>query len=83
MKLELYYFPECPFCQIVLRSIQKLKIKVEYKHIYQDRSAMEKLIKDTGRKTVPCLYIDNKPMLESSDIVRWLEANQNNLEKEA
>jgi glutaredoxin len=28
-----------------------------------------------GGETVPCLVIDGKPMLESDDIVAWLESN--------
>jgi len=42
---------------------------------------MEKLKKDTGRTTVPCLYIDNNPMFESYDIMEWLKTNKDKLEK--
>ena len=80
--LEYYYFDSCPFCQFVLRAIKTLKIKVDYKNIHEDRAAYEKLLADTGRGTVPCLYIDGKPMHESSDILNWLEANKDQLEKE-
>lgn len=80
-KLELFYFDACPYCQIVLQTIDKLSIKVDYKNIWEDTASLERLVKDTGRKTVPCLYIDNKPMHESSDIKRWLESNVNNLDK--
>lgn len=82
-KLELYYFEACPFCQIVLRAIDDLGLKVDYKHIHEDPSNYEKLVKDTGRGTTPCLYIDGKPMHESRDIINWLQANQGNLEKKA
>ena len=46
-----------------------------------DELAYEKLVKDTGRSTVPCLYVDDNPMHESSDIIDWLQANQSKLEK--
>ncbi len=74
MKLELFYFPECPYCQIVLSKISQLDIKdkVELLHIYKNDQARERLLTDTGRKTVPCLYIDNQPMFESADIAAWL-----------
>jgi glutaredoxin len=77
INLELYYFDACPFCQLVLNKIKQLKLSsfVEYKDIMSDTSARQKLIADTGRQTVPCLYIDNNPMHESRDICHWLESN--------
>lgn len=80
-KLELFYYDACPYCQLVLRVIDNLNIKVDYKNILKDEDNLDRLVNDTGRRTVPCLYIDNKPMFESADIARWLEQNQNNLEK--
>lgn len=77
MKLELFYFPECPYCCYVLDAIERLDIK-DYITLLNTRSTpknAERLIHDTGRKTVPCLFIDNKPMHESRDIVRWLESH--------
>lgn len=73
-KLELYYYPECPYCQIVMNALEetKLKDKVSYYNIRQDSSRRDKLVNDTGRGTVPCLYIDGKPMHESRDIANWL-----------
>ncbi len=79
--LELYYFDSCPYCQRVLRVIDELKIKVAYKDIYEDTNNMQKLMYVTGRKTVPCLFIDGQPMHESLEIIDWLRANQDKLEK--
>jgi glutaredoxin len=79
--LALYYFESCPYCQLVLRAIQKLSLKVELKNIHEGQVNLQKLLKDTGRKTVPCLYIDGKPMHESAEIVAWLEKNQHSLDK--
>jgi glutaredoxin len=81
-KLELYYFEACPYCQLVLEVIEDLSLKVEYKDIRKDEASLSKLIQDTGRRTVPCMYIDGKPMHESSDIMNWLKKNQDHLEKE-
>ena len=61
--------------------IKDLNIKVDYRDIMSDKAALEKLVADTGRRTVPCLYIDGKPMHESSDIMNWLKSNEANLEK--
>ena len=72
--LELYFFPQCPYCQIVLSALKTegLQDKVVMKDIHQDAAAKKKLVDDTGRGTVPCLYIDGKPMHESRDIANWL-----------
>ncbi len=77
VKLELYYFPECPYCQIVLKTIKdkKLESKVTLFNTRENNVFRERLIKDTGRGTVPCLYIDNKPMHESKDIADWLSSH--------
>lgn len=79
--LDLYYFDSCPYCQRVTKVIDELKIKVNYKNIYEDTNNMQKLMQITGRKTVPCLFIDGKPMHESSDIIDWLRSNNDKLEK--
>ncbi len=80
-KLELYYFDECPYCQLVLRTIADLglKDKVVLKNIRKETANREKLMKDTGRSTVPCLYIEGVPMFESKDIARWLTDNAKGL----
>ena len=81
--LALYYFESCPFCVMVLRTIERLKLAVEFRDIYSEREHLDKLASDTGKRTVPCLYIDGKPMFESSDIMDWLEKNAANLKKKA
>ena len=80
-KLELYYFDECPYCQMVLGTIDQLKLgeKIVMKNTRQDPKNREKLVQDTGRGTVPCLYIDGVPMHESRDIANWLRANASQL----
>lgn len=80
-KLELFYFDACPYCQIVLQAVEQLSIKVELLDIFSSEEYLSRLISDTGRRTVPCLYIDNKPMHESADIVRWLKTNKDSLTK--
>lgn len=81
--LDFYYYDMCPYCSYVQSTINELNIKVNYKNILEDRKNLEKLVADTGRRTVPCLYIDGRPMFESSDIIMWLQANKDNLEKES
>ena len=68
----LYQFPECPFCQLVLRELDKLDIEIPIRNTRTDSLARQDLIDLTGRTQVPCLVIDGKPLLESSDIVDYL-----------
>lgn len=76
-QLDLYYFPECPYCQIVTEKIDQLKLSslVKLTNIKTHEASLKKLIADTGRRTVPCLYINDKPMHESKLIIQWLEQN--------
>jgi glutaredoxin len=73
-KLALYYYDECPYCQIVISALRETKLTehVTMNNIRKVAAHREKLMNDTGRSTVPCLYIDDKPMFESRDIARWL-----------
>lgn len=80
-KLALYYFDACPYCQLVMDAIDRLNLKVEMCDIRNEVTHLNKLVADTGRRTVPCLYIDGTPMHESADIVRWLESNAAKLSK--
>jgi glutaredoxin len=73
--LDYYFFPECPYCHRVERVINQLNIKVNYFDINNNSDALKKLLNDTGKKTVPCLYINGKPMHESADIIIWLKEN--------
>lgn len=80
-KLEYFYFDSCPFCQMVDRVIKELGVKVEYKNIQENQEHLDRLVQDTGRRTVPCLFIDGKPKHESADIIEWLRSNLDQLEK--
>ena len=80
-QLELYKFDRCPFCQKVMEVIWELKLAIDYQDIHQEPLARKKLWEETGRQTVPCLFIDGAPMFESADIVKWLRDNHNSLAK--
>jgi glutaredoxin 3 len=75
-KLELYFFPQCPYCQIVLSALRVTGLEgfVTYYDINDEPHRKEQLIKETGRGTVPVLYIDGKPMRESKDIAAWIHS---------
>lgn len=81
MKLELFFYTQCPFCFKVLKKIEKfgLEGKIELKNVLENPDFAEYHSNKTGRNTVPCLYIDDDPMFESNDIISWLKTNKDAL----
>jgi glutaredoxin 2 len=77
-KYSLYYYDSCPFCVRVLRSLDKVNVKVELRNVMSDSSHRSALQQATKRTTVPCLRIDSgadtKWMFESMDIMRFLQS---------
>ncbi|MFY0641414.1 MAG: glutathione S-transferase N-terminal domain-containing protein [Bermanella sp.] len=74
----LYYYDQCPFCQMVLREVHNLPVKVELKNTLKDPQNRQDLIQGGGRATVPCLRITNESnkvqwLYESRDIVQYLK----------
>lgn len=74
-KLVLFYKPTCPFCQKVLAYLDERNIDIEKRDILQDQQALEELINVGGKKQVPCLFIDDKPLYESNDIISYIAKN--------
>lgn len=81
MKLELYFYRQCPFCAMVLHKIKQLELedKIEMKNTLENADFHKFHYEKTGRTTVPCLYIDDEPLFESQDIMKWLEENKNKI----
>ena len=77
MALQLYHRWLCPHSKRVRDFIdeQKLGDRIEFIEIGEVEGADAKLSELTGESQVPCLVIDGKPMLESTEIVGWLETN--------
>lgn len=73
-RLELYFFPDCPYCRKVLGAIDDLGLKdrVVFHDARSDPKEKEALVDLTGKTQVPCLVIDGKPMHESEDIKQYL-----------
>ncbi len=83
MKLELFYFDSCPFCQNVLQVVEDLNITVELLDISKDQAHLSRLLDDTGKRVVPCLYVNDSPMFESQEIIDWLNENKTGLAKKS
>lgn len=74
MTYELYYKPTCPYCQKVLRCMEENSVELPLVNILEGDNA-ERLIEIGGKRQVPCLVIDGKPLYESGDIVAYIEEN--------
>ena len=72
--MELYFYEDCEYCQIVLNTItnSKIKDKFTYKVIHVNPDYAKELAELTGNETVPCLVTDDGPMKEANDIRKYL-----------
>ncbi len=74
-ELTLYKFDSCPFCIRVMRVLDATGVEVEMRDTRGDPQARAHLLAETGRTTVPCLFIDGVPLFESADIADWLRVH--------
>lgn len=72
---ELFIMPSCPYCHKVLDFMEDHDIDLPIRDITSDREASEMLVRVGGKRQVPCLFIDGKPLYESSDIVTYMSKN--------
>ena len=74
----LYYYDACPFCQMVLRSLNNVNVEVELRNTLTDPTNRQALIQGGSRSTVPCLRIEKDGqeqwMYESRDIIAFLQS---------
>ncbi len=76
--LSLYQLPACPFCVKVRRAIKRGGLNISLKNINKDQALRQELIEQGGKRTVPCLKIEESPeqitwLYESSEINRFLQ----------
>ena len=76
--LSLYQLPGCPFCVKVRRDLKRKGLNVELRNINGKNDYREELIREGGKRTVPCLKIagDNDQfqwLYESSAIISYLQ----------
>ena len=74
-ELELYVMTGCPYCIKVENFLASNGISISQRNITTDRTAEQHLIAVGGKRQVPCLFIDGKPLYESSDIITWVQKN--------
>lgn len=73
-RFVLYHFDACPYCVKVRRAAARLGLELPLADTRRDPAAARALRAATGGTQVPCLFIDDVPLLESDDIVDYLEA---------
>lgn len=73
--LVLFYKPSCPYCKKVLTAINTADKGIQLKNIQSDKQATHELLRIGGKRQVPCLLIDGKPLYESQAIIEWLSQN--------
>ena len=73
--LVLYYFEDCPYCDLVMDFMASQNIVIPIKDIRKDPKAKKELLRVGGRTQVPCLGIDGKALYESADIIQWFKDN--------
>lgn len=75
MNLHLYHRWTCPHSAKVRNYIieNDLTSRIQFHELDEEVGAINELRKITGKEQVPCLVIEGKPMLESSDIIQWMK----------
>ena len=76
--LSLYQLPSCPFCVKVRRTMKREGLNIELRNINQKNDYREELIREGGKRTVPCLRIEKADgqvqwLYESKDVVSHLQ----------
>ncbi|GAA0821738.1 glutathione S-transferase N-terminal domain-containing protein [Colwellia asteriadis] len=77
-KLSLYQLPACPFCVKVRRTMKREGLKIELRNISNNEQYRDELIREGGKRTVPCLRIEKDNgevqwLYESNDVVAHLQ----------
>ncbi len=80
MKLALYGYDACPYCQRVRRAIDDLGLEVETRDVLAEPRRRDELRQAVGRGTVPVLRIEDEQgtrwLPDSAAIVAWLYESQ-------
>jgi glutathione S-transferase len=77
MRIELFHKQDCPFSARVREFIDEkhLRNQIEFHDVDEGKSTRARLVGLAGKEQVPCLVLDGEPILESEDIMQWLDTN--------
>ncbi|MDP2599715.1 MAG: glutaredoxin 3 [Deltaproteobacteria bacterium] len=79
MKIKIYTADYCGYCKKAKALLESKKIPFEEVDITEDDAKREWLVKTTGRKTVPQIFIDEKPIGGFDDLANMDKAGKLNL----
>jgi glutaredoxin 3 len=81
VNIELYHRKNCPYSAKVRDYItaHQLKKSIQYHEVDLEEDSLERLEQMTGDDQVPCLVVNKKPILESDEILEWLEVHEDEL----
>lgn len=65
----------CPYCDKVISYMKDNDIELELVDIHANPNNREELIRLGGKVQVPMLLIDDNPLYESEDIIKWFKEN--------
>lgn len=71
--MELFYFPECPFCNKVRAYMAERDLELPLLNAHDPENA-QRLLELGGKVQVPALLHDGELLYESDDIIDFLEA---------
>ena len=74
-ELALFAMTGRPYCIKVKRFLADNGVTIPERNISTDPEAEQTLIAVGGKRQVPCLFIDGKPLYESSYIIAWVQKN--------
>ncbi|MCC2650736.1 MAG: glutaredoxin [Microvirga sp.] len=77
LKLELIHKWACPYSARVRDFIEErgLQERIAFQEVNETEGAKDRLVQLTGKTQVPCLVAEGEPILESKDIIEWLDRN--------
>ena len=75
-EIIMYSSPSCPYCVAAKKLLASLQLSYQEIDISRDNALREKMIELTGRRTVPQIIIDGKPIGGFDDLSALHKAGQ-------
>lgn len=75
MALELYFSPNDESCQKIMELLKLQHLPYISKDISENLIHLQKLLQITGRKKVPCLFVDGNLLQGEREIQDWVNQN--------
>ena len=66
-KVQIYRTSYCPYCDMAERLFNQLGVEVQKIDVTEDPEERARLVKETGQRTVPQIFIDGKAIGGFSD----------------